>query len=375
VLSSSADSAHASVCRSQRHLFELIAEIDRAELWKDSGARDMAHWLWMRYGISDWKARRWLSAAHALDSLPAIAQAFTAGSIGIDKVVELCRFATAETEETLLVWAMRVSAGAIRARGDSEIRQRLEEAVRIERSRYLWWWHEDEGRSLYLEGLLPAAAGAVLTRALERFAEQLPPMPHGESAHSRDARRADALVALASARIASDADPDRATVVVHVPLETLTRDRNPGSLADGEPGASIEGGGLAHAETARRLACTARIETVIEDGAGTVVGLGRTTREPSPQMMRALRHRDGGCRFPGCGSRRFTHAHHIVWWAGGGRTDLDNLLLVCSFHHKLVHELGWRLRRHTGGRVRWYRPDGRRYRAGPSPPTLAAAGL
>src|SRR6059058_1325663 len=59
-------------------------------------------------------------------------------------------------------------------------------------------------------------------------------------------------------------------------------------------------------------------------------------------MMRQLRYRDVECRFPGCGARRFTQAHHIVWWKEGGPTDLDNLVLVCFFHHKLVHELGGR---------------------------------
>ena len=64
-------------------------------------------------------------------------------------------------------------------------------------------------------------------------------------------------------------------------------------------------------------------------------------------MIRQVRYRDRECRFPGCGSRRFTEAHHIVWWRDGGRTDLDNLLLICSFHHRLVHEHGWSLRRHS----------------------------
>src|SRR5437016_3184396 len=83
------DGWHARTCHAQRGLLLSIAEADRRELWRDDGAHDMAHWLWMRYGISDWKARRWISAAHALDSLPKIAQAFIAGRIGIDKVVEL----------------------------------------------------------------------------------------------------------------------------------------------------------------------------------------------------------------------------------------------------------------------------------------------
>jgi HNH endonuclease len=70
---------------------------------------------------------------------------------------------------------------------------------------------------------------------------------------------------------------------------------------------------------------------------------------------------------PGCGAGRFTQAHHIVWWRHGGRTDLDNLLLICSFHHKLVHEYAWTVKRRKDGTIVWFQPDGIRYRAGPSP--------
>ena len=97
-------------------------------------------------------------------------------------------------------------------------------------------------------------------------------------------------------------------------------------------------------------------------------GLGRSSRDPSPQMLRALRRRDSGCRFPGCGTRAFTKAHHIRWWTKKGPTDMDNLVLLCSFHHTCVHELGWSLTLKTDNTVRFYRPDGRRYRAGPGPP-------
>src|SRR5262245_23269498 len=123
-----ADAVHQTICRSQSELLSLIAEIDRQELWRDGGARDMAHWVWMRYGLSEWKARRWIAAAHALESLPRIREALESGVLGIDKVVELCRFATPETEQALVAWSEKVSSGAIRARGDRELRQPLEEA-------------------------------------------------------------------------------------------------------------------------------------------------------------------------------------------------------------------------------------------------------
>jgi hypothetical protein len=137
------------------------------------------------------------------------------------------------------------------------------------------------------------------------------------------------------------------------------------------------------AETVRRLACNARVQVVLEDGAGLPVRLGRITRDPPAWMMRQLRYRDRECQFPGCGSRRFVQAHHIRWWEKGGRTDLENLVLLCAFHHRLVHEHGWRLCRDPDGTVRWFLPDGTRYPAGPGPPAetsqpepvLSAAGF
>jgi hypothetical protein len=129
--------------------------------------------------------------------------------------------------------------------------------------------------------------------------------------------------------------------------------------------ALIEGGPVIGGSTAQRLLCNARVQMVLERPDGTVAGVGRLAREPSAWMMRQLRHRDDACRFPGCDARRFTQAHHIEWWSRGGTTDLDNLILICSFHHKLVHEHGWSIERNDDGDVAWQRPDGVRYRAGP----------
>ncbi len=351
-LISDLDAAHALACSAQRRLLALIAQADKREAWRDDGARDMAQWLWMRYGLSDWKARRWLAAAHALESLPRTAEALATGELGIDKIVELTRFATTESEAGLLRWAREVSCGAIRRRGDLALRTR-EGAVQADDSRSVAWWYFDDDRRFALEAELPAAQGAVVAKALARLANDLPAMPGEENAYFDRARRADALVALCSAQVAADADQDRATVVVHA-----RADAN-GVLVGG---AEIEGGpSIAH-ETLERLLCNARVQTIVEDA----TGLGRLTREPSAWMVRQVRYRDRECRFPGCGATRFTQAHHVRFWRHGGRTDLDNLLLICSFHHRLVHEHGWSVSRRAGGEVRWFRPDGTRYRAGPA---------
>jgi Domain of unknown function (DUF222)/HNH endonuclease len=352
------DDSHRRISSSQRDLFRLIAESDRRKLWRGSGARDMAHWLGMRYGISQWKARRWIAAAHELEVLPDLSRAFSSGELGIDKVVELARFATFESEAGLIAWARFVSCWAVRRRADLEVRRSLEDVRQTERSRFLSWWYLDDGARFGMEAELPAAQGAVVARALQRVAEGIPVMPGEEDGAFAEARRADALVAICSARIARDADPDRATVVVHARLGDLVGD-------DGM--CEVEGGPAIHPETARRLACNARVQTLMEDVGGEPIRLGRISREPSAALMRQLRYRDVECRFPGCGARQFTQAHHIVWWGDGGRTDLDNLLLVCFFHHKLVHEHGWTVHRDADGHVSWSRADGSRYRAGPTP--------
>lgn len=111
-------------------------------------------------------------------------------------------------------------------------------------------------------------------------------------------------------------------------------------------------------ESARRLGCDCRLETVVHDASGVIVGVGRAARNVPAPLLRALRARDRGCTFPGCGARWFLHAHHIRWWGRGGRTDLDNLVLACHFHHKLVHEGGWDVRLGAPGTAHWFRPNG-----------------
>jgi hypothetical protein len=91
----------------------------------------------------------------------------------------------------------------------------------------------------------------------------------------------------------------------------------------------------------RRLACEAGLVLVALDGDGTPLDLGRRDRRLSTALRRALLARDRSCRFPGCGSRRHLHAHHVHHWADGGPTDLANLVLLCSTHHRYVHDHDW----------------------------------
>jgi hypothetical protein len=91
---------------------------------------------------------------------------------------------------------------------------------------------------------------------------------------------------------------------------------------------------------------------------GAVLDIGRRTRTIPPALRRALDVRDGGCRYPGCGSR-FTDAHHIDHWADGGETRLENLILLCRRHHRAVHEGQARVCRGADDSVAFFRRDGR----------------
>ena len=105
------------------------------------------------------------------------------------------------------------------------------------------------------------------------------------------------------------------------------------------------------AETCRRLCCDAGITPVIEDADGATLDVGRKTRTIPAAIRRALDLRDGGCQFPGCTHTRFVDGHHIRHWADGGETRLDNLVLLCRHHHRLVHEGGFCCERTTGGEI------------------------
>ena len=398
------DRAHERLGRAQRDLLGVLGQLEGTGAWAGHGARDGAHWVSMRYGVSMWKAHRLLGAARRLPQLPKLGCALATGVLGLDKTLELARFATAATEGELIGWAREVSCATVRRRG--EVATQVEPPAEAQRARSLSWWWTDAGARLGLEAELPAEQGSIVVATLQAMAEQVPVMPGEAGGAFAGARRADALVALCTAR-STVASPERPTLVVHAPWGAMRRllaedptfteepaaegqdtvtgaeapTQAPTEGAEALDGAETEAGVPIGTRVLQRLLCTARIEAVFSEphpaapgggdgghpGAGQrVVAIGRTSRRPPAWMLRQVRYRDRGCRFPGCGTRAFTEAHHVVWWARGGTAELDNLLLLCSFHHRLVHELGWTVRLDRG-RVRWWRPDGTRYRAGPAP--------
>ena len=135
--------------------------------------------------------------------------------------------------------------------------------------------------------------------------------------------------------------------------------RVPGDPAD-PARCHVEDGPAISVSTAQMVACTAALSWMTHGDAGAVLALGRRRRRPSSAIRRAARERDHGrCRYPGCESRR-TDLHHIQHWVNGGPTDLDNLISLCPWHHKVVHDRGYTIAAPPAGSgtFAFYRPDG-----------------
>ena len=179
---------------------------------------------------------------------------------------------------------------------------------------------------------------------------------------SHTVRRADALAWMAERMFeegeAPALSPHRHEVVVHVDAEVLAR----GTAGRCE----IEHHTALAAETARRLCCDGGIVATADGPRGEPLSVGRRTRSIPPALRRALMSRDRGCRFPGCPATHRLHGHHVRHWAEGGETALDNLVLLCPVHHRLVHEGGFDVRRLDDGALRFTAPNGQTVRA-PTP--------
>jgi hypothetical protein len=299
--------------------------------------RAAAHWLNWKCGLDMGAAREKVRVAHALGALPLISASFARGAVSYSKVRAMTRVATPENEELLLNVALHGTAHHVErlVRGYRRV-QRLEDANRQQAERYASW-HLDEDGCLVIRGRIPAEQGMLVTKGLEAAVgvvrEQEVATANAVSGtgvpepDTAGAQRADALTLMAESFIASGPGAltggERFQVVVHVAAETFTPEEN------------------VAAETCRRMGCDCSRVHVTDGPDGEPLNVGRKTRSIPPAMMRALRIRDQGCRFPGCTCTRFVDGHHVRHWADGGETKLANLVLLCRFHHRLVHEGGF----------------------------------
>ena len=378
-------------------LLAQIREFDHAGGWYDQGAQSCAHWLSWRIGLSPGVAREKVRVARTLGDLPAIDHALARGEVSYCKVRAITRVATPETEAALLDIAYHATGAELekicrlyRAASRSETEPDDDDDDDDDR-RHVTAVPTDDGL-VRITALVSPEESARILEAIDTAAERV---SAGSRKRGQPRSRPGGLCHVAESYLRGDA-PDRPPVelVVTTPRSALSttngaaervsakahRDsrhtRQPSATEPaikGVPGTSAAGDHPTmpttatatradakadakstrdiptigetpvSAETARRLACVAGVVHVATDERGTPLDVGRKTRTISPALRRALKLRDRGCAFPGCESHRFVDAHHITHWADGGETKPDNLVLLCRFHHTLVHERGFRI--------------------------------
>jgi hypothetical protein len=372
----------------------LVAEFDRTEAFARHGLVNTAQWLNWQCGIGKVAAREKVRVARALESLPEISAAFASGEFSYSKVRAMTRVATPANESVLVSigrhgtathvenlvkkyrWTQRRDAGA------------LAHSQHLNRQVHSFY---DDTDTFVLHARLPPEVGALVKRALEiagdivrehseedarariqasNIARSKTEIEAGTWAindmeRSHAARRADALrlvfetfLATTSAEVEDTSSSDRYQVVVHVDQAVLAEPV--AATADEPHRCELDDGPALALDTVRRLGCDGTLVGIVEDADGEPLDVGRKTRSISLPLKRALRSRDGGCRFPGCDRTRFTEGHHVKHWADGGETKLSNLVSLCGFHHKLVHEGGFGIATTDDGLFVFTRPDGRR---------------
>ena len=362
----SIDDLDAAICTLARQMnaetyrmLLLVREFDDRFGWAKWSLGSCAEWLAWRCGLSMSAAREKVRTAQALRALPAISAAFADGRLSYSKVRALTRVAHEHDEDLLLAYALDATASQVEERC-RQIRNTAPES--IDAARQAW-----ERRSVSISRNLargtvlisvelPAEDGELIAKALDSAVAAGDAAIGIEFDGDREgtgsdwrAQQADALVAIAKAYLGGGAGEggsatDNHLVILHVDEKSLR-------------------GGIGRSdlplETVRRLTCDCSLVAVIDDKYGSPLDVGRKQRNVSTPLRRALWSRDRGCTFPGCGNKRFVDAHHIDHWARGGETTTENLTLLCTYHHRLLHEGGFSIRRDADESLYFVRADGR----------------
>ena len=229
------------------------------------------------------------------------------------------------------------------------------------------WFHTEPDGSLVIRARLPAEVGALFKKALEAAEDSLPipkNVPAGTSfdtvstddlQRSRK-RRVEALATIAESFLASGPQDlsggDRQQIVVHVDAETLKHSHAGRCELEHGP-VHCRRDGAKRFPAMRAWSRSSRTRRASRSTSG------RKTRTIPPAIRRALNARDKGCRFPGCSFKRYVDGHHVKHWAHGGETKLSNLVTLCRFHHRLVHEGQVAIQTLDDGAFRFVVPNGR----------------
>jgi hypothetical protein len=338
----------------------LVREFDERFAWKKWSFKNCAEWLAYRSEIGLSAAREKVRTAHALRSLPAISAAFAEGRLSYTKVRALTRVAHIHDEDLLLAYALSTTAENVEERC-RQIRNVAPESVHHSRrawqNRSLTAWRDEKRGVLRLTLEVPIEEGELIMRAIDcavaagEVTTEIDPSMDGESKNAAwCAQQADAFVAVAKSYLdgghggEGGSTADQYQVVVHADAKSLRGGTGCSDLP---------------IETIKRLLCDCSFATVFEDGNGNPLDVGRKQRVVSTSLRRALHARDRGCTFPGCHRKRYLDGHHVKHWINGGETKPENMALLCTHHHRVLHEGGFSIVKEADETLRFITADGR----------------
>ncbi|OMC23947.1 HNH endonuclease signature motif containing protein [Mycobacterium colombiense] len=314
-------------------IVEIVAEVERDELWGATGARSVPALVAWKLGSSANTAATIATVAHRLEEFPRCVAGMREGRLSLDQVGVIASRAGEGSDEHYAELAAVATVNQLRTAVKLEPRPEPEpRSDRPEPQASITKTADDEGSCWRIKLSHPDAAKFDAALACHRDAliaewkrdrdngdracDQVPPLPGTGEAFMR------LVEAGWDVEAARRPHGQHTTVVVHVDVERRA--------------AALHLGPLLTAAERRYLTCDATCEVWFER-AGEVIGAGRATRLINRRLRRALEHRHRMCAVPGCGATRGLHAHHIRHWEDGGPTELFNLVLVCPYHHRLHH--------------------------------------
>lgn len=342
----------------------LVADFDERRGWASWQLRSCAHWLSWKAGVSLHTAREHVRVARALVGLPLIADAFAQGRVSYSKVRAITRVSDEKNEQTMLRLALESPASHIDrlCRGLTKaLRPTKKNGIDEHAYRGRWYWDEDDG-SLVMHARFRPEDGARVLAALTRAEYErtrVDPELDVDTSAPPPGNIVPAMTAMAemvctelTAPMASPA----AEVIVHVE----------GAETDGCAHAHLDDGPGMETQSLAQVMCDATVRMVRHGALGKTISWNTTARTPSRLQMRALLMRDRCCAVPGCGRVRFLNAHHVHYHSRGGPTTLDNLVLLCSEHHRALHDGYFTITAHPDQQFTFRHPDGREVEYAPA---------
>jgi hypothetical protein len=380
---------------------ELLAEFEDRHTWVGDGILSLAHWLSLRAGLSMRTAHDHVRVARALRNLPRIHTAFTHGQLSYSNVRAITRVATPDREPELLNLALSADAAQVEllVRAMRNIDDhRYQKHNRPPQSTASWRWNTDDTLTVSMRltpldgaGFLAAIVRAEYERTRTTDDPDIAPLPDDHPTTDPDtppapgdlsdlhlwrntpANIAPALMLMADTMRTTVDVPvlaPGAEVIIHThdnaPDTTSTDDSDTDTDIDPAPSNPAatpadphlhNGPALTDTELAE-ADCTSSHRHVGHDRRGVVALWGRKRRSPNAAMMRIILDRDHTCRYPGCGRTRHLHTHHVTWWSRGGDTHPDNLILLCSTHHRALHHGAFSITTHALQHFTFHRTDG-----------------